>query len=196
MNNNRAFSVIEVVIVVVIVGILAGVSFVKFQKTVAANDLNKEANNLYLELRGLRAITYKFDDSVKVLFNPTATPPQCTIKVFNSEASPPAYQTLKIYKINPPIKLGVPSGYNTSVKPYTDGWWITNPGPGSIVNGVHGEWKTKLYVNPNSRAQYAQGGVYLCHPRLTTTTYFIGINNAMQTIELKKWNGGSTWDNL
>jgi prepilin-type N-terminal cleavage/methylation domain-containing protein len=187
MNNNRGFTIIEMIIVVIIMGIVAALAAVKYQKTMAANDLEKAANNLYIELRGLRPLMFKYDDTIVVLFSPIATPPQFTTSVWASDDPAPAFKTISTYKLASPIKIGIPPTNPPSQQPYTDAWWTANAG--AIVNGLQGEWKTRLYVNPNSRAQYAQGGVYLYNPRLEKTTYFVGITGSMQSIELKKWTG-------
>ncbi len=192
MKKNNGFTVLEMVMVMAIMGIMLTIAFVKYNRTVAANELERAVNGLYMELRGLRALAFKYDDTVKVTFNPTADPPQIKTEVWASMDQPPAYKTVSTYKIEQPVKMGVPSGVTLS-QPYNDAWW--NAKAGEIVNGLQGDWKTALKVVPDSRGEYAHGGVYLYNPRLGNTVYFIGISMSMQSIELKKWKG-SSWINL
>lgn len=193
MNNNRGFTIIEVVIVMIVMGIAAALAAVKYQKTMAANELEKAANSLYMELRGLRPLCFKYDDTVKVIFNPTATPPSLTTWIYDSSDPTPAYKEKSTYKISSPVKIGLPStdGPN-GAQPFTDSWWSANKG--TIVNGLQIEWKTALKVVPDSRGEYDHGGVYLYNPRLKGTTYFIGISSAIQSIQLLKWDG--SWRQL
>lgn len=192
MKISRGFTVLEIVLVMVIMGVMATLAFVKYQKTVAANELDRAANGLYMELRGLRARAFKYDDTIRVIFNSTATPPQATISVWASQDPTPAYQTISVHKISAPVKIGVPANVSLS-QPYNDSWWNANAG--SIVNGLQGTWKTALRVKPDSRGEYDNGGVYLYNPRLEKTTYFIGISINRQSVEMYKWNGTS-WNKL
>jgi prepilin-type N-terminal cleavage/methylation domain-containing protein len=193
MKNIHGFSLLEVMTVTVILGLMAAFTVIKYQKSVAHNELEKAANNLYSELRNLRPLSFKHDGQVKVKFNTTAM--QCTVWVDTSDNGILKYQRVLIHKIPSSIAIGRIDA--DLAQPYTNGWWASiNPYP-SIVNGVQGQWKDSIQVKPNSRGEYSQGGVYLYNPRLKKTYYFIGINSDMQSIELKKWIGVSnSWQTL
>jgi prepilin-type N-terminal cleavage/methylation domain-containing protein len=191
MNNKFGYTLLEVALVTVVLGIIAAFAIIKYQKYVASDELEKEANSLYSELRGIRSLAFKYDGLVKVKFNATAM--QCTTWVDTSQDGTFKYKKVTVYNIKAPVVIGHTD--NNLDEPYTDGWWAdSNP---LIVNGVQGEWKDSITVIPNSRGEYCRGGIYLYSPRLKDTYYFIGINSGTESIELKKWTGaGNSWKTL
>jgi prepilin-type N-terminal cleavage/methylation domain-containing protein len=191
MRNRHGYTLLEVVIVIVIFGIMATFAIIKYQNYVAYNVLEKEVNNLYTELRGMRSLSFKYDGLVRAKFNTTAM--QCTTWVDTSQDGTFKYQQVAVYKIQAPVVIGRID--ENLEQPYTDGWWTSiNP---AIVNGVQGEWKDSLKVVPGTRGAYCLGGLYLYNPRLKDTYYFIGINSGMESIELKKWTGAAkSWKTL
>ncbi len=191
MGNKYGVTLLEVAIVTAILGITAAFSIVKYESIVAGNELEKEANNLYIELRSMRSLCFKYDGLVRVKFNTTAM--QCTVSVDTSQDENLKYQHLTVYQIKAPVVIGRID--NNLAEPYDDGWWKdANP---VIVNGVQGEWMDSIKVVPNSRGEYCRGGIYLYNPRLKDNYYFIGINSGIESIELKKWIGTTkSWKTL
>jgi prepilin-type N-terminal cleavage/methylation domain-containing protein len=188
MKNKHGFTLIEVSFVTVILGIFAAFSLINYQKSMAHNELEKAANNLYTELRGLRPLSFKYDGLVRAKFYTTTM--QCSIWVDTSTlAGTRKYRFVTAHQIPAPIAIGRIDA-NLS-QPYTDGWWTSFTPYPSIASGVQGEWKDSIKVVPDSRGEYSQGGVYLYNPRLKKDYYFIGINSGMQSIELKKWIGAT-----
>jgi len=191
MRNNHGFTLLEVAIITVILGIIAAFTIVKYQKFVANNELEKEANNLYTELRSMRSVSFKYDGLVRAKFNTTAM--QCTVWVDTSQDGNFKYRQLTVYQIKAPVVINRID--NNLAQPYTDGWWMDANPP--IQNGVQGEWKDSIKVIPDSRGRYSLGGIYLYNPRLDDSYYFIGINSGMESIELKKYTGTSkSWKTL
>lgn len=191
MKNNHGYTLLEVAVITLIIGLTAAFTIIKYQKFVANNALEKEANNLYAELRGMRSLSFKYDGQVRAKFNATAK--QCTVSVDTSRDGNFKYQQVTVYQIKAPVAIGRIDA--NLAQPYTDGWWnTTNP---SVQNGVQGEWKDSLMVIPDSRGRYSLGGIYLYNPRLNDSYYFIGINSGMESIELKKWTGTpKSWKTL
>ncbi|MGE5670436.1 MAG: Tfp pilus assembly protein FimT/FimU [Fibrobacterota bacterium] len=191
MRNNHGHTLLEVAIITVILGIIAAFTIVKYQKFVANNELEKEANNLYAELRSMRSVSFKYDGLARAKFNTTSM--QCTTWVDTSSDGTFKYRQVAVYQIKAPVAIGHID--NTLTQPYADGWWI-DASP-SIQNGVQGDWKDSVIVIPDSRGRYSQGGIYLYNPRLKDSYYFIGINSGMESIELKKWTGTTkSWKTL
>jgi len=191
MSNNHGYTLLEVVIVTVILGIIAAFAVIKYQKYVAYNELEKEANNLYAELRTMRSVCFKYDGLVRATFNTTAM--QCTTRVDTSQDGTLKYRLVTVHKIQAPVVIGRIDDNLT--EPYTDGWWMDfKP---TITSGVQGEWKDSIKVVPGTRGEYSLGGIYLYNPRLKEIYYFIGINSGMESIELKKWTGATnSWKTL
>ena len=200
MKNNRGFTLLEVAIVTLILVIMAGFAVVKYQKTAAQNQLEKAANNLYIEMRGLRALAYRYDGRVQARFNPAAA--QCTIWVDTSDDESLKMMRIRIYQIPPPVIIGRSPTGGTYSSPYSSDPnyldWRTPHENCTYSNGTEGSWRydERLDVFRTADAQYEGGGVYLHNPHLKRTTYFIGIAwQRSQSVELKKWNGYA-WDNL
>ncbi|MBN1602836.1 MAG: prepilin-type N-terminal cleavage/methylation domain-containing protein [Chitinispirillaceae bacterium] len=193
MKNIRGFTLIEVSMIMVILGILSLITFFQYKKSMAHNQLEKAANNLYCELRSMKSLSFKYDGQVKATFNTSLM--QCSIWVDTSQGGSFKYQSIMVYQIPSPIVIGRPDA--DLAQPYTDGWWTYhNPYP-SIVNGVQGEWKDSIKIVPDSLGEYNHGGIYLHNPQLEKTYYFIGINSGMQFIELKKCTGDAkSWNTL
>ncbi|MBN1575669.1 MAG: type II secretion system protein [Chitinispirillaceae bacterium] len=183
MNNNRGFTLLEMAIVVAIFGIMAALAVVKYNDAVANSELDKAANDLYLELRSLRSLSFKYDSWVMANF----TESQCNIYVdTNENKTQDAEDIRKVHNIPSPVTIGLSSDPPTSW-PYGDDWDDGDP----PTNGKAENWKTELTVEPDSRGEYCHGGIYLKSPRLSKITYCIGITTEMQSLELFKWNGTS-----
>lgn len=179
--------------IMVILGILSLTTFFQYQKSMAHNQLEKAANNLYSELRSMKSLSFKYDGQVKAKFNTSLM--QCTIWVDTSDDGSFKYRNIMVHQIPSPIVISRPD--EDLAQPYTDGWWTYYTPYPSIVKGVQGEWKDSVKIVPDSLGEYNKGGIYLHNPRLEKTYYFIGINSDMQFIELKKCTGGAkSWHTL
>jgi prepilin-type N-terminal cleavage/methylation domain-containing protein len=179
MNTNRGFTLLEIAMVTTILGIMAALSVVKYQSTVAHSALDKTANNLYLEIRNMRALAYKYDSWVYGKFSAD----RCSIYVdTNGNTARDATDIRKVFLIPSPVTIGLPATEPT-VWPYP-GW--TRP-----TNGMTLNWATQLTVEADSRGDYCHGGIYLKSSRIPKVSYFIGIDTSLQSIELYKWEGTS-----
>ncbi|MBN1759432.1 MAG: prepilin-type N-terminal cleavage/methylation domain-containing protein [Chitinispirillaceae bacterium] len=199
MKKRGGFTLLEVAMVMAILGIMAAFTIIKYNKTVANSELENAANNLHSELRGLRSLGFKYDARVRARFNPEAA--QCTIWVDTSDDESLELKLIRIYQIRPPVKIGRSPSEGTYPSPYPGDpnypdWRTPCEDDCEYSNGTEGSWRHDKYLDVfhTTEGQYGGGGVYLYHPRLNTTTYFIGIAwQRSQSIDIKKWNGTS-WD--
>lgn len=170
--ENRGFTILEIALVMVILGIMSSMTLIKYRKTVAANDLEKASNGLYLELRSMRPLSFKFDAGVKARFNTVAA--QCTVWVDTSGSETvKEYKRVSIYKLPASVKMGMPVPAPVQWKFYP---------PSNI-------WKDSVYVEPGAGGDYNRGAIYLFDPNLPKIIYCIGITTSMQSVELHKWDG-------
>ncbi len=68
MGSQKGFTIIEIALVITILGVFAAHALIKYQKTIAFNELEKSANRAYLDLRALRAQAFKWDTLVITKF--------------------------------------------------------------------------------------------------------------------------------
>jgi len=183
MKKNSGFTLLEVALVTVILGIVAGLTFLKFMNTTAQDQLQKAANNLYIEIRGLRPLCFKYDEAVMVTFDDNNSKLEIYIDQ-NDDEKIQAAELYKEYVLPSPVIIG-----SCETDPDT---WVYGEKP---KKGLTNEWQDMLTVLPDARGEYAHGGVYINVPSLKTVTYFIGITTSMQSIELFKWTG-SSWIKL
>jgi prepilin-type N-terminal cleavage/methylation domain-containing protein len=189
MKKNSGFTLLEMAIVLVIFGIMAAWSINKFRNTVAHNELEKTANNLYQELRAARALAFKYDTLVFAKFVPSATSTSvCSIYVDkdgDGTRDAAEGECVKVFTIPQPVSIGALSAAKSdAVSDYT----LDN-------NGLGGTWATLLEIDgADVRGEYSHGAVGLKTSRLTNEMYRICITTSMQSIELWKWSG--TWRKL
>jgi prepilin-type N-terminal cleavage/methylation domain-containing protein len=186
MKNNHGFTIIEICIVMLILGIMAAFAIPRYQKAVASSELEKAANNLYQELRATRALAFRYDTLVMVKFSSTSL---CSIYVdkdADGTRDAGEGECMKVHKIDPPVSIGVCSTVPSS---YLCADYTPN------TSGLAGTWKTLLTVDgDDSRGEFSHGAVYLNTSQLPKVTYCIGITEDMQSIKLYKWDG--TWHTL
>ena len=179
MKNNNGFTLLEVTLVIIILGILSGFTFLKFQSSSSHDRLQKAANNLYTEIRGLRSLCFKYDEMVMAIFDTDNNKLRIYIDQ-NEDETIQESEFYKDYELPSPVRIGVCATTPDS--------WVYNYAP---ADGLADDWKDTLTVLPDSRGEYLHGGVYLSVPSLKKTVYFVGITYAMQSIELYKWTGTS-----
>jgi hypothetical protein len=184
MKNSRAFTILEVALVTVILALMSGFAYVKYNNTVNSDSLEKAANKLYMEIRGLRPSAFKYDSWIIVKFIDST---KCGIWIdTNSNLKSDAADIYRLHTLLAPATIGVATGGPTS-------GWPENMTPNS--SGKAGTWKDSLTIEPDSRGEYSHGAVYLKNRRLPKITYYVGISDSMQSIQLKKWDG-TRWINL
>jgi prepilin-type N-terminal cleavage/methylation domain-containing protein len=191
MKNNNGFTLLEIALVTVILGLLAGVSIMKYLHVRANELLQKTANNLYIEIRSLRPLCFRFDERVMLTFNTSTN--QCKIYVDeNDDDTVQESELHHVFDVAAPVEIGVcdetPADHPFQGSPFPDY---------TPTNGLAVQWKNTgmVTVDPDSRGNYSHGAVYLYVPSLKKICYFIGITTKMQSIELWKWNG-SSWIKL
>ena len=172
--GNRGFTLIEISLVMVILGIMAALALAKYSRVVAANDLEKAANNVYLEIRSMRPLSFKYDGTARARFNTVAS--QCTLWVDTSGEDSLWYKQVTLLQLPASVKMGTPLTTPSS-------WKFFSP---------NNAWKDSLRVVSDSRGEYDHGAIYLFTPKLPKIMYCVGIAAAMQSVELHKWDG-KTW---
>jgi prepilin-type N-terminal cleavage/methylation domain-containing protein len=183
MKNNRGFTLLEVAIVTGIIGIMAAITFITYQKVVAHDELQTATSNLYMELRAIRPIALKYDAKVMVKF----IAEQCSIYVdTNGNGVREPAELRKVYKMPSRISIGIA----------TSGPTVAPTGIDWNVSGIAGNWNTSVMtVNNNALGSITSGAIYLKSSRLSKITYCIGISATGQSLKLYKW-GGSSWNAL
>jgi prepilin-type N-terminal cleavage/methylation domain-containing protein len=182
MKNNRGFTIIEISMVMVILGIMAAFTLVKYRSTVVHNELEKTANNIYVELRAIRATVFKWDTQVIVKFYQDSI---CSWVDTNGNARCDNNDIHKVIKFPVSVAIGRP------VSPPTKGPYNTTI-PSS---GLTGDWADSLKVLADTRGDYSHGTACIYSRKLSKITYCIGIDTAMQSLEFYKWIDNS-WKKL
>ncbi len=180
MKQLRGFTLIEVSLTMVILGIIAALTLFKYQKTAAHTELEQAAHSLYSELRAARPLAFKWEAPVIVKFNSSG----CTVCVDTNSNGTDANDICHTHTNPPRVVIRNPlSGTVPSLFGFTP------------QQGLADRWKDSLLVTPDSRGDYSHGTVYLTTERLPNIVYCIGIKTSMQSVILCKW-GGTEWDTL
>lgn len=179
--NKKGFSLLEVVLVIIILGILVSMTIIKYQKTVAHTELQKTSDCLYSELRGIRAITFKMDAITVTTFSAKA----CSVYVDTSGDN--IIQSNELYKVIPipqNVSIGVPP--NGPIKaPIESITW-------NSTSGICGLWETQgMVINPDPSGSTNNGAICLKSTRVPDVAYCITMDNQI-TLELYKGNK-TTW---
>jgi prepilin-type N-terminal cleavage/methylation domain-containing protein len=188
MKNSRGFTLLEIAIVVVILGILGAFATIRLQKYIASDQLRSEAWNLYMELRGARTLALKNDCNILVKFI-TSPSSQCSIYVDINGNGREAGELFKVYKISSPVCIGIST--TDSKRP------TTAPNTNIVFNasGIVGNWNTTVMTIDNSLGTITSGAIYLRSTRIPNITYCIGIWDAQRSLKIYKW-GGAKWHTL
>lgn len=183
MREKNGFTLLEVAMVMVILGIMATFAIIKYQKTVIANELEKTANNLLSELSACRTLALKNDTRVLVKFSSIA----CTLFIdTNDNSIADSSEKYKVYVLTPStISFGIA----------TNG---PSVGPSDVdfsTSGIAGNWNNYMIVESNAAGTFNSGAVYISSSRLEKYTYCIGKSTTSQFLKLYKW-GGISWISL
>jgi prepilin-type N-terminal cleavage/methylation domain-containing protein len=182
MKNRSGFTLIELALVMVILGTISAFTLIKYQKTVAANQIEKAANSLYQELRAARSLAFRWDSQVIIKFTPQHS--LCTICIDTNSNGVDQTDICSVHRLPPRVSIG---------NPLTEGIpSLFNYAP---VNGLAHHWKDSLTIDPDSRGNYSHGAVYLVTDRLPKTAYCIGIPHGVQSLYFCKWEVAQ-WDTL
>lgn len=181
MQNSRGFTIIEIALVMVTLGIMAALTLVKYQKTVAFNELQKTANNVYADMHALRSQALKWDALVITKFA------AAKIENWIDTAGSNKVDAACIYsKISLPanIAIGLPASPP-----------VNGPYGGTIpASGLRGKWVDSLITLPDSKSDTCYGELYLYSKKVSKITYCIGKSPSAQSVELYKWDG--VWQKL
>jgi prepilin-type N-terminal cleavage/methylation domain-containing protein len=181
-KDSQGFTIVEVSLVMVILGIMAALTIVKYGSTMRNNELEKAANTVYMELRSARALAFKWDTPTFIKFYPDSITSWVDT---NNNSKCDNHDIYKVIKLPALIRVGQPS------KPP-----ITGPFKDNITtSGKTGKWVDSLIIRPNSQEIYSTGAVYLYSKKIPTVTYCIGDSSGMQTLYFFKWTSNS-WKKL
>jgi prepilin-type N-terminal cleavage/methylation domain-containing protein len=177
MKNNRGYSLLEMMLVIAIIGIITSLSVVKYKDTVANDRLKIEANNLYMELRGTKAVGLKYDGEVIIRFKAAEL---CSIYVDTGDTN--HLMPFKTYKMNPPVKLGVAANGPLD-------------GPSGLAiapSGITSTWNPQLKWRDRNVCSFEKGALYIQNPALKKITYCIcSVPDSVVFLQLYKWDGSS-----
>ena len=191
MRNSNGFTVLEITFTILLLGILSAVTLIKFSDNLVHQELDRTANNLYLELRGLRSLSFKHDALVVARFTGGSTS-QCEIYVDkNDNEVKDDGEVEQLITLPQNISFGLCEEAPDALPYPSDGEEDWSP-PGG---GLALEWKDSLAVVPDVRGAYSRGGVCLYSPKIKKVTYFIGITDSLQSVEFYKWEDAS-WRKL
>jgi prepilin-type N-terminal cleavage/methylation domain-containing protein len=178
----NGFTFIETMITIVIISLLASLSYSSYQKFAAGNELRQTCNELYVDLRSLHQTALKYDTKVFVKFYAA----QCSVYVdTNNSGSPDANDLKNAIKFSSNIALGIASN-GPAGAPASMSWSTT---------GIAGNWSTQMTVNNDPIGTTCSGAIYLKSKRLNKVTYCIGIASTMLTLKQYKWDG-SSWSSI
>ena len=187
MRNSNGFTVIEITVTVLIIGILSAVTVMKFSDNLVHQELDQTANTLYLELRGLRSLAFKHDSRVVAKFSGESTS-HCEIYVDkNDNEVKDDGEVVQRITLPQTVLFGL-SEQAPDAMPYPS---AENENWSPPENGFALDWEDSLVVAPDSRGAYTLGGVCLYSPKIASVTYFIGIAGSMESMEIYKWEGTS-----
>lgn len=180
--KKNGFTLIEVLITLVIIGVLASMSIITYIKYVASNELRQASMKLYMELKNAHQIARQYDCKVFVKFYAA----QCSVYVDtnNSGAIDASDKVIKVIKFPSSISIATtPTGPTTP------------PSDLQTITGMTGNWGTQMIVKPDGIGTTNSGAIYLQSTRLNKTVYCVGIAASMLAIKQYKW-GGTSWFNL
>jgi prepilin-type N-terminal cleavage/methylation domain-containing protein len=179
--KRMGFTLLEVMVVLVIVGILSALSVTTYGKFKANGDLRQASMNLYMEFSNLHQTALQYDAMVFVKFFAT----QCSVYVdTNNNGTADAGDLKKAIRFPSSVFLGVATSGPTGTPPDLN-----------TLSGMTGNWNTQMTVKNDPVGTINNGAVYLHSKYLDRITYCIGLATPMLTFKQYKW-GGSLWVGL
>jgi len=179
MKSNKGFTFIEVIMVISILSILSAMAVNNYRKTVAHDRVKTEADRLYTELKGVRAIALKWDGGAVIRF---VSAQRCSIYVDTSYGDPnEELMFYKTYDIQAPVSIGIPEEGPVD-GPLNYEWSAT---------GISDTWKPELTMLRRTPSNFTPGAVYIQNTKLKRTTYCIGITADFLNFKMYTWNGSS-----
>jgi type II secretory pathway pseudopilin PulG len=152
--------------VTVILGIMAALAVIKYQKAIANNELEKTSNCIYSEIRGVRAISSKWDAKTVIKFSAKA----CSIYVDTSwDGILQPNELIRVLNIPKPISIGVPSNGPTK-SPNDSILWSTT--------GICDLWGPQgMVINADPTGSINKGAICLKSDRISDVAYCIALFN-------------------
>lgn len=183
MSTEQGFSILEIIIVIVILGILASFAVIKYEKAVKFSQVEKEAWNVMQFLSTAKPLAMKNDSRSKVVFGSSV----CSLFVDTSSSLTGSWKYISRHALSSPVIFGLPSSPPA-----------TAPLGTSLPTGSHhagANWDSCMAVSRNAMGTINSGSVYLSSSRLPAVTYCVRAISSVQSLKMLKWNG-SSWDTL
>ncbi|HLV30949.1 MAG TPA: prepilin-type N-terminal cleavage/methylation domain-containing protein [Chitinispirillaceae bacterium] len=183
--GNRGFTILELLMVLFITGILASIGFVRFNKTVKANQLEKEAWKARQFIQTAKPLAMKMDSRAKIVFTASV----CSLLVDSSADGSGEWRYDSRLALNEPLRFGLPASSPPTVKQSSE---VFLPS-GSNVAGRG--WDTCMSVSADAIGTINPGSIYVSSRTLPKLTYCISITASGQSFKMFKWTG-SKWIEL
>lgn len=181
------FTLIELLMVVSVTGIISSIGFVKFNSTMNANYLEKDAWKVRLFLQTARPLAMKMDSRTKVRFSASS----CSLYVDTSTNGSGEWK------------------YHSKLELYDSlyfGWQKKSPPPDETLDSIKatkppnnkfagGNWSDGLIVSADAIGTINAGSAFISSTKLPKFTYCIRITGNDQSFNIYKWTG-SSWVNL
>jgi|GEM_PF-2305305 len=168
-TNNHGFTMLELMIVLVIVGILCSLGVANYTKMAATAELDKAAWAVFKDLASVRPLSMKVDQRGKVVFK-------------NREYIVDKYSSFDTLRLPEKIGFAKPSG-GLSVTPFGGGILSDS--------GANGLWRDSLIVRRDAIGTIDSGFVIVSSAKLSNMAFYIGVSGIYQNLQIYKWIGNS-----
>lgn len=180
MRNYSGFSMIELMLTIVLIGILSTFTFNSFISISSNTRLEKTAWNVQKDLSGLRPVAIKNDCPVLVRF-----PSLTQYKVYVDMNKDGATQNSELV--------------NTFNLPYGITFGLSSISPGAapagavlpVSGGEGSQWDSGINLQKDAIGTINSGSVYLSCTQLKKVCYCIAVVNNSQKLKMFRWNGSS-----